>query len=71
MNDRNRVINEIIKANKVINDEVIVNTSKIAKQLNKKQQSVYRTVMHLVDDGVLIKQGEKTNKYKFANLFGE
>lgn len=67
MNDRNRVINEIIKANKVINDEVIVNTSKIAKQLNKKQQSVYRTVMHLVDDGVLIKQGEKTNKYKFSN----
>lgn len=67
MNDRNRVINEIIKANKVINDEVIVNTSKIAKLLNKKQQNVYRTVMHLVDDGVLIKQGEKTNKYKFSN----
>lgn len=66
MNDRNRVINEIIKANKVINDEVIVNTSKIAKLLNKKQQNVYRTVMHLVDDGVLIKQGEKTNKYKFS-----
>lgn len=65
MNDRNRVINEIIKANSDYSNEIIVNTSNIAKLLNKKRQNVYRTVMHLVDDGVLIKQG--TNKYKFSN----
>lgn len=65
MNDRNRIINEIIKANSDYSNDVIVNTCNIAKQLDKKRQNVYRTVMHLVNDGVLIKKG--TNKYKFSN----